>query len=357
MNSHAPRARAWRACAASFCPESTKIFMPGECARRSPISRKPSSGECGAGGKPRSTSASGGGFSSWRRSWIACVRDSQAYTAYSVPSAKASVSVISGSSSTTRRAGFGLGDACGFVISDASQEGTLQISLGVALAKRARAAAEAHAPALQHADGGAEFLDVGEDMRGEEKRAALGGKASQHGLNRHARRRIEAAHRLVQHIQVAWHGEAPGEAELLRGAFGELAHRLVEHAFLELELRKERRDASRVIASTAELEHHGNELACAQIVRGIEALGQIGEATPCRRILRGHAEYFDRAGVECGEREQAFDECRLARAVRADQAERFARADIEIDLAQGFEFRITLAQRADAQRRALPHAW
>jgi len=110
-----------------------------------------------------------------------------------------------------------------------------------------------------------------------------------------------------------------------------------QHAFLELELRKERADASRVIARAAKLEHHGNELACAQIVRGVEALGQIGEATPCRRILRGHAEYFDRAGVACGEREQAFDERRLARAVRADQAERFARADIEIDLAQGFE--------------------
>ena len=45
------------------------------------------------------------------------------------------------------------------------------------------------------------------------------------------------------------------------------------------------------------------------------------------------------------------------RFAKGPQAERFAGANIEIDLAQGFELRITLAQGADAQRRALPHAW
>ena len=80
MKSQAPSARAWRALAASFWPESTKIFMRGECASRSPIRRKPSSGACGVGGSPRSTSASGGGASSWRKSSIACWRESQVYT-------------------------------------------------------------------------------------------------------------------------------------------------------------------------------------------------------------------------------------------------------------------------------------
>jgi hypothetical protein len=40
MNSHAPSARAWRALAASFCPESTKILIFGECASRSAMSLK-----------------------------------------------------------------------------------------------------------------------------------------------------------------------------------------------------------------------------------------------------------------------------------------------------------------------------
>src|SRR5688500_19044742 len=144
--------------------------MRGECASRSPIRRKPSSGECGAGGRPRSTSASGGGASSWRRSWIACRRDSQAYTTYSVPRAKASVSVMSGSSSTTSSAGFSLGDACGLVIADAFEEGALEVALGVALAQRAGAAAKAHAPALEHADRRAQLLHVGEHVRGEKER-------------------------------------------------------------------------------------------------------------------------------------------------------------------------------------------
>src|SRR5206468_3800944 len=40
-NSQAPSARAWRALAASFCPESTKIFICGACActRRSGAER------------------------------------------------------------------------------------------------------------------------------------------------------------------------------------------------------------------------------------------------------------------------------------------------------------------------------
>jgi pyruvate dehydrogenase (quinone) len=49
-----------------------------ELASRSAIRRKPSSGECGVGGSPRSTSASGGGVSSWRSSSTACARESQA---------------------------------------------------------------------------------------------------------------------------------------------------------------------------------------------------------------------------------------------------------------------------------------
>jgi len=63
-NSAAPSARACRAFAASFCPESTRIFTAGECASRSPISANPSSGRCGTGGSPRSTSATCGGWSS-----------------------------------------------------------------------------------------------------------------------------------------------------------------------------------------------------------------------------------------------------------------------------------------------------
>src|SRR5207302_2406743 len=151
-NSQAPSARAWRAFAASFWPESTKIFMLGECASRSAISWKPSSGACGVGGSPRSTSASGGGASSWRRSSIALARESQACTSKSAPSANDSASVISASSSTTSSPGLASGAGCGLLVTDASHESALQVGLAVARAQGLRRAAEAQPRALEHRD-------------------------------------------------------------------------------------------------------------------------------------------------------------------------------------------------------------
>ena len=79
-------------------------------------SRAPADGQCDGGtpidvaliGPPAAcgpTSASCGARGSWRSSSMACARDSQAYTSKSVPSAKASVSAMSASSSTMSSAG------------------------------------------------------------------------------------------------------------------------------------------------------------------------------------------------------------------------------------------------------------
>src|SRR5512134_2604879 len=151
--------------------------MRGECASRSPIRRKPSSGKCGVGGSPRSTSASGGAASSWRRSSIACWRDLQGETEYLAPSENASVSVISVSSSTISSAGFSSGDGRVVLIADALHESALQVRFGMALAQAGRRASETNPPALQHGDRGAQFFYVGEHVRGEKQRPAVGGQA------------------------------------------------------------------------------------------------------------------------------------------------------------------------------------
>src|SRR5438552_8974295 len=246
-NSQAPSARAWRALAASFCPESTKIFMRGECASRSAISWKPSSGACGVGGSPRSTRASGGGSSSWRRSSIALVREPQACTSKSAPSANDSASVISASSSTTSNPGLASGAGCGLLVTDASHEGALQVGLAVARTQGLRRAAEAQPRALEHRDRGAEFVHVGEHVRSEEQGATLRAQALQYRFHRHPRGGVKAAHRLIEHVELTLERKTAGESELLRHTLGEAAHRPRQRVALELELGGEARGACFVV--------------------------------------------------------------------------------------------------------------
>src|SRR5258706_13669322 len=258
---------------------------------------------------------------------------------------------MSGSSSTISRPGFALalGAVCGW-FTHAPHEGGFQARLAVARAELGGRAAKAHAAALEHRDRRAELLDVGEHVRGEEQRAALGVQTPQHALDRDARRRVEAAHRLVEHIEAALGAEAGGEAELLRHAFGEAPHRPLERGALELELVEQARGARRVVALAGEAEHRAQELLAAQVVRRHEALGQVGENEAARRIARGRAEDFEAAGVAAAEIEEAMDERGLAGAVGADQAERLAGRDLEIDAAQRVELSVALDERADAHR-------
>src|SRR5207247_3315266 len=262
-----PISAAWSALAASFYLESTKIFMRGECTSRSEISWKPSSGACGVGGSPRSTRASGGGASSWRKSSIALARESQACTSKSAPSANDSASVISASSSTTSSPGLASGAGCGLLVTDASHEGALQVGLAVARAQGLRRAAEAQPRALEHRDRGAQFVDVGEHVRSEEQGAALRAQALQHRFHRHPCGRVKAAHRLIEHVELALERKTAGQPELLRHAFGKLAHRPRQRVALELELGGEARGACFVIRGAGERRERAQKLGAGEIVR------------------------------------------------------------------------------------------
>src|SRR5688572_31526533 len=117
---------------------------------------------------------------------------------------------MSGSSSTTSNTGL--------LFTNASYEGLLEAGFAVAPAQLGRGAAKAHAAFLDDGDGGAQLLHVGEDMRGEEQGPALGREPAEHRFHRDPGGGVKAAHRLVEHVQVALQQERRGEAELLRHA-------------------------------------------------------------------------------------------------------------------------------------------
>src|SRR5262245_27514511 len=123
--------------------------------------------------------------------------------------------MISGSSSTTSSASLDSGADSGLLVTDAPQERGLEARLAGALAQRGGRAAKAQRAALEHRDARAQFLDVGEDVRGEEQRAPLGVQAAQQRLDGDARRRVEPAHRLVEHHQITGWQKAAGQAKLL----------------------------------------------------------------------------------------------------------------------------------------------
>src|SRR2546425_7358486 len=121
---------------------------------------------------------------------------------------RSSVSVISGSSSTTSSPGFESGAGCGFVVTDAPHERPLQVSLRVARAKRRRRAAEADRSPVQHRDGRAELFYVGENVRSEEQRPAFSAQSAQNRFHRDPGGGVKAAHRLVEDQEGAQIGRA-----------------------------------------------------------------------------------------------------------------------------------------------------
>src|SRR5712691_9764078 len=297
-NSQAPSARAWRAFAASFWPESTKIFILGECASRSAISWKPSSGVCGAGGR--------------------------------------------------------------FVVTDAPHERPLQLSLRVTRAKRRRRAAEADRSPVQHRDGRTELFYVGENVRSKEQRPAFSAQSAQNRFHRDPGRGVKAAHRLVEDKQVALHQEAGGKAELLRHPLRQLPQRALEHVALELQLLEQPLCARRVITGPRELQHQLEELPATQVVRRDEALRKVDQAAARLRQAGGDAKDRNATRIIGAQVERAFDERCLARPVGAHQAERLARRHVEIDAFQSIEPAVALRQRGNAHcsrvRGSFPHA-
>src|SRR5262245_9590803 len=117
----------------------------------------------------------------------------------SFPSAYESVSVIGGSSSTMSRLGLEF-SGMGF---DAFQESALERRVAVVLAQSARRSRESESSVVQDRDLVADFLDVRERMRSEEQSPSFGLELQEQLLRARARLGVEAAHRLVEDVQLA----------------------------------------------------------------------------------------------------------------------------------------------------------
>src|SRR5207342_1861808 len=140
---------------------------------------------------------------------------------------------MSGSSSTMRSCGFAACALPGASLATSfftytPHEGLLQARFAILRAQSPGAAVPAHAALLQHRDRGAQLLDVGEHVGGEEKRPALRGEPAQHGFHRDAGGRVKPAHGLVEHVEIARKKERGGEAELLGHALRQAAYRAPE---------------------------------------------------------------------------------------------------------------------------------
>src|SRR5256885_3969444 len=138
-------------------------------------------------------------------------------------------------------------------------------------------------------------------MRSEEWRPPLPAQAAEHRFHRHARHRVKAAHRLIEHVKVALEAEARRETELLRHAFRERAHRPLERLALELELRGESADPRLVVALAAERREHAQEFRAGQVMRRHEAFREISEARSRRGLRRRHAEDLDAPALASAE--------------------------------------------------------
>src|SRR2546426_11162144 len=106
---------------------------------------------------------------------------------------------MSGSSSTISRLGF----AFSGMSLDAFQEGALKRRFAVALAQPARSADVSERPQVQDDHLVANFLDVGERVGDEEHGPAIRLELQKQVLRADARSCVQAAHRLVEDVQIA----------------------------------------------------------------------------------------------------------------------------------------------------------
>src|SRR5262249_2224800 len=120
-------------------------------------------------------------------------------TSKSFPNAYDRVSVIRGSSSTMSK----LGLAFSGMGLDAFQEGAFKRRFLVVFPQAVRRPGVGERAAVQDGDPVANLLDVRQRVRRQQKSASLGLQLEQQGLGARARLGIEAAHRLVQDVQVA----------------------------------------------------------------------------------------------------------------------------------------------------------
>ena len=99
---------------------------------------------------------------------------------------------------------------------DALQVRTLEIGLAVARAERPGCVVKAHRAAIEHDERGGELAHIRQDVGGEKDGAAFALQARERLLHGDPAGGVEAAHRLVENVEVALEEQVRGEPELLR---------------------------------------------------------------------------------------------------------------------------------------------
>src|SRR5438477_7178861 len=254
---------------------------------------------------------------------------------------------MSGSSSTINRLGRGF-SGMGF---DAFQEGALQRRFPVALAQSARRARVGHRSLVENRDAVADLLDVGERMRGEKQGSPLGLEVQEQVPGAVACLGVQAAHGLVENVQIALRKKAGGKPQFLGHALRIGADRLVEGSDLQIERSEHCANALLLVSAFEQSQHHRYELATGEKVWGGKSLGQERKTRAGPRTAVRGAVDLDRTRIEVAEVEQALDQGGLAGAVHAGQAHALARVNVEIDPAQHFGATKALAHSEESDRR------
>ncbi len=146
-------------------------------------------------------------------------------------------------------------------------------------------------------------------------------------------RRVEARRRLVEEEDLGIADERAGEREALPLAPRELAHPR-RPLLLELDLVEQRLQRPGLLVEAAK-ELQG--LLDGLLVRELRLLERDADPLAQRRVVLvpGEAEELDDAGGRLGQTLEDLDGRRLARAVRPEQPEAFARRDAQVDPVDG----------------------
>ena len=174
-----------------------------------------------------------------------------------------------------------------------------------------------------------EVVGLLEVVRGEDDRRAARGELAHRRPEGVAPLDVHRDRRLVEHQQVGVADQRAGEAHALGLAAGELLGALRRGALQPGQL-QHLVDAQR---PRVERGHHRHQLAHGEVAQQAAGLQHRADAAGRDRVGRRAAEERHRPGVGLGEPEQHVDGGGLAGAVGAEQRDRLARRDRDVDAA------------------------
>ena len=210
-----------------------------------------------------------------------------------------------------------------------------------------RAAAQEHQPRRERL----QFFEV---VRAQQDRLAEFAHALQHAAKLHAHRRVERAVGFVEQVEVDVDRQRREDRELLLHARAVAAHTLLQRQ------REDLREATfaSVVGLRVERLREGQELRARHLLVDGGLARQVGATAADReRIgIRVEAEHLAAAARATMESEQHAQQRRLARAVRADEAEELAVGDVEVDAVEHARLAERLADALQADERGVVHA-